>query len=237
MTSASGGDLTKLVDLTKGFIKAVTIKINPECPICLEDIAPGIAAACPREGPGPRHVFHLQCTQRLESIRRGRAVTCPVCRIDILQQFTHVEVGADDVITVIAQTRRRASSPVQRAPRAPAAQAQAQQVVPVAPVRRIGDVSPTGMCFCLFYLMHILISFCLFVSSMLETAPSAGGDVDYQQLWRILSNSLGTFGELLGEVLRRSTIGEGGGAASVVLSLMFSLLNFHGRSTLGGYYN
>ena len=35
-----GGDLTKVVDLTKAFIKAAKIKINPECPICWDDIAP-----------------------------------------------------------------------------------------------------------------------------------------------------------------------------------------------------
>ena len=95
-------DADRLSELSKDLIKAVQFKINPECPICLDDIPSGEAAQC-RHSYGPaRHIFHLTCAQDLEGRARqsgSRRVACPVCRFEMLRNFQRIRIDGEEIVS------------------------------------------------------------------------------------------------------------------------------------------
>lgn len=95
-------DADRLSELSKDLIKAVQFKINPECPICMDDIPSGEAAQC-RHPYGPaRHIFHLTCAQDLEGHARqsgSRRVACPVCRFEMLRNFQRIQIDGEEIVS------------------------------------------------------------------------------------------------------------------------------------------
>ena len=96
-------DADRLAELSKDFIKAVKLKINPECPICFEGIPSGVAAQCRHTESGARHILHLECAQQIEyhARREGSArVRCPMCRLEMLRHFQRIQIDGEDILSV-----------------------------------------------------------------------------------------------------------------------------------------
>lgn len=108
-------DADKLAELSKDFIKAVKLKINPECPICFEGIPSGVAARCSRVESGAQHLLHLECAQQIEEHARrdgSTRVRCPMCRIEMLRHFQRIQIDGEDILSVRSGyfTRERLST-------------------------------------------------------------------------------------------------------------------------------
>ena len=96
-------DAERLAELSKDFVKAVKLKINPECPICFEGIPSGVAAQCRHTASGARHILHLECAQQIEDHARREGSTrvrCPMCRLEMLRNFQRIQIDGEDILSV-----------------------------------------------------------------------------------------------------------------------------------------
>ena len=112
--SAVSADAEALAELSKDLVKAVKIKVNPECPLCLDDIPSGQVAHCGHRYGGAKHLFHLNCAQNLAVADRNlrRAHRCPTCRIQMLRGFHLAELNGEDVLDLPNQYTSARPPPV-----------------------------------------------------------------------------------------------------------------------------
>lgn len=140
-------DADVLADLSADLIKAVKFKINPECPICMDDIPSGEAAQCRHRNGPARHIFHLTCAQELEdhTRRRGRhRVTCPVCRFEMLRNFQRIQIDGEEIVSLSPDPPPQTST-----------------------VERLDSIAGQGaqVCMMLFVLLHVAGAFYLICTS------------------------------------------------------------------------
>jgi hypothetical protein len=165
-------DAGVLLGLTKDLIRAVKIKFNPDCPICLDKVVEGQASRCAR--PGAEHLMHLQCSRQLEASqqRSRQGLTCPVCRqTEVLGHFSEGNVSSTGIFTAIQGARpqgarRRAETPPPRVVQ------HQRNIVPPGPIARNERQSYKfpKVCLFLFILLHVVVVMAMMSSIVINGA-------------------------------------------------------------------